>query len=122
MECLAVFEGGGAKGIAFAGALEAAEEQGIKFSGYGGASSGAIIALLSCFGYKGSEIKSKLKRDKIINLLDKKFLILFYWVRFMSRINYFLSLTFLRKKIPYANCCIGLLFFIPRIFSFVICY
>jgi NTE family protein len=122
IECLAVFEGGGAKGIAFAGALEAAEEQGIKFSGYGGASSGAIIALLSCFGYKGSEIKSKLKRDKIINLLDKKFLILFYWVRFMSRINYFLSLTFLRKKIPYANCCIGLLFFIPKVFSFVICY
>lgn len=37
MESYAVFEGGGVKGLAFAGALKAAEEASIKFVGYGGA-------------------------------------------------------------------------------------
>ena len=75
LECYAVFEGGGAKGIAFAGALSAAEEQGINFTGYGGASSGAIIGLLACLGYSGEEIQSKLKKDKIVDLLNP----FYYW-------------------------------------------
>ncbi|WP_432369010.1 patatin-like phospholipase family protein [Pantoea allii] len=95
LECFAVFEGGGAKGIAFAGALEAVEEQGLKFTGYGGASSGAIIALLSCLGYTGKEIKQKLKEDKILKLLDKRFLILLSWIKLMaffnSKIKFFLN-------------------------------
>lgn len=85
LECFAVFEGGGAKGIAFAGALSAAEKHNINFSGYGGASSGAIIALLASLGYKGIEIKNKLKEDKVVNLLDKKYYRLIRWLKMMSR-------------------------------------
>lgn len=89
LECFAVFEGGGAKGIAFAGALSATENHNINFSGYGGASSGAIIALLSSLGYKGIEIKNKLKEDKIIHLLDVKYYYLLGWMKLMVFISSF---------------------------------
>lgn len=39
----AVFDGGGVKGIAFAGALKAVRNSNIEFVGYAGASAGAII-------------------------------------------------------------------------------
>ncbi|EBU1842537.1 hypothetical protein CTB07_21505 [Salmonella enterica] len=87
LECFAVFEGGGAKGIAFAGALSAAENHNIHFSGYGGASSGAIIALLACLGYRGIEIKNKLKEDKITKLLDKKYFFLMVWIKLMLSLS-----------------------------------
>ncbi|HCS8989786.1 TPA: patatin-like phospholipase family protein, partial [Klebsiella quasipneumoniae] len=47
INCYAVFEGGGIKGVAFAGALQKAEEAGLNFIGYAGASAGAIIAFLA---------------------------------------------------------------------------
>jgi NTE family protein len=61
IECYAVFEGGGIKGLAFAGALEAAENAGIKFVGYAGASAGAVIAFLASLGYSGKEIFDEVK-------------------------------------------------------------
>ncbi len=70
IESYAVFEGGGAKGAAFAGALKAAEESKIKFVGYGGASAGAIIAFLSSLGMSADEIYLAMQIDKFPTLLD----------------------------------------------------
>jgi len=55
-KCFAIFEGGGAKGLAHVGALKAAEEKGLEFVGIAGASAGAIIAALIAAGYKADEL------------------------------------------------------------------
>jgi NTE family protein len=52
----AVFEGGGVKGIALAGAVKAAEEKGASFDRVAGTSSGAIVASLIAAGYRGEEL------------------------------------------------------------------
>ncbi|AXE33135.1 patatin-like phospholipase family protein [Chromobacterium phragmitis] len=51
-----VFEGGGAKGVAFIGALIAAKDLGIKFIGEAGASAGAIAAYLIHIGCSPQEL------------------------------------------------------------------
>ncbi len=61
LESYAVFEGGGIKGFAFTGVLDAANESGINFVGYAGTSAGAIIAFLASIGYSGKEIYDELK-------------------------------------------------------------
>lgn len=58
MKAYAVLAGGGVKGAALAGCLQAAEDHGIEFVGYGGASAGAIVALLASVGYTGHELES----------------------------------------------------------------
>lgn len=55
-DCFAIFEGGGAKGLAHVGALKAAERRGLKFLGVAGASAGAIIAALVAAGFKADEL------------------------------------------------------------------
>lgn len=55
-QCFAIFEGGGAKGLAHVGALKAAEEQHLEFLGVAGASAGAIIAALVAAGYNADEV------------------------------------------------------------------
>lgn len=70
LESYAVFEGGGIKGFAFTGVLDAANEAGIDFVGYAGTSAGAIIAFLASLGYSGKEIFDALKNldfDKFAN-------------------------------------------------------
>ena len=67
----AVFDGGGVKGIAFAGALKAVRNSNIEFVGYAGASAGAIIAYLSSIGYTGDEIFDKIQSIDFIGLLDQ---------------------------------------------------
>jgi NTE family protein len=57
MKAYAIFDGGGVKGAALAGCLQAAEDRKIEFVGYGGTSAGAIIALLACAGFKGPELQ-----------------------------------------------------------------
>jgi len=54
-----VFEGGGAKGIAYLGATEVLKRKGIlkNIERIGGASAGAINALLIGLNYKGNELK-----------------------------------------------------------------
>ncbi|MBU5228255.1 patatin-like phospholipase family protein [Clostridium senegalense] len=66
-----VFEGGGIKGIAYVGALEVLESEGIlkNIKRVGGTSAGAIIALLVGLGYTVTEI-----RDELANLDFKDFL------------------------------------------------
>ncbi|TKF22755.1 hypothetical protein FCV50_23515 [Vibrio kanaloae] len=71
VESYAVFEGGGVKGLAFAGALKAAEEASIKFVGYGGASAGAIIAFLAALGFNSDEIKMKMSEVEYLKLIEE---------------------------------------------------
>lgn len=57
-EADAVFEGGGVKGIAFAGAVAAAEEAGIdRWKNVAGTSAGAIVACLLVVGYDGERLR-----------------------------------------------------------------
>src|SRR5439155_16153925 len=52
----AVFEGGGAKGIAFVGALEVLEQHGHTLRRFIGTSAGAITATLLAAGYSTAEM------------------------------------------------------------------
>ena len=52
----AIFEGGGAKGIAHLGAAEAALSEGLEFIGVAGTSAGAFVAALLAAGYRGKEL------------------------------------------------------------------
>lgn len=54
--CLGVFQGGGARGVAYAGALAAFRRNGMWFDGVAGASAGAITAALVAAGYLPPEI------------------------------------------------------------------
>jgi NTE family protein len=57
-----VFEGGGVKGIAFVGALEAAREKGIeRWVNVAGTSAGAIIASLLAVGYEPGQLRKILE-------------------------------------------------------------
>ena len=56
-KCDGVFEGGGVKGIGFAGAIEAVEQAGYEFENVVGTSAGAIVAALVAAGYTGKELK-----------------------------------------------------------------
>ncbi|NHN31060.1 patatin-like phospholipase family protein [Paenibacillus agricola] len=58
MKINAVFQGGGVKGVALAGAIAAAEQKGIKFHQVAGTSSGAIIASLIAAGYNAEEMRA----------------------------------------------------------------
>lgn len=78
MEAFGIFEGGGAKGLAHVGAIKAAEERKIQFTGVAGASAGAIAATLVAAGYKaddlytpGAHAQGKLNID-FISLLEKR--------------------------------------------------
>lgn len=56
MRAYAIFQGGGAKGFAHVGALHAAEERGIRFTGVAGTSIGAVVAALVAAGYAANEL------------------------------------------------------------------
>lgn len=60
----AVFEGGGVKGIALVGALQAFEEEGFQWQNVAGASAGAITAALVAAGYTAAELK-KVMDDRV---------------------------------------------------------
>ncbi|MFS0837754.1 patatin-like phospholipase family protein [Paenibacillus sp. 1P03SA] len=57
MKINAVFEGGGVKGIALAGAVSSAMDNGFEFHDVAGTSSGSIVAAFLAAGYTGEEIK-----------------------------------------------------------------
>lgn len=62
MKADAVFEGGGVRGVAFAGAIEAMEEQNVEWVNLAGTSAGAVVASLLAAGYTSTEIKNALKQ------------------------------------------------------------
>ena len=51
-----VFEGGGAKGLVYVGALRACEERELRFGAVAGSSAGAITAMLVACGYTADEV------------------------------------------------------------------
>ncbi len=70
-----VFEGGGVKGAAYAGALEILEQKGIVDSivRVGGASAGAITALLVGLKYTREQIEAEIRALDFKKLLDDSF-------------------------------------------------
>ncbi len=56
MKCDLVFEGGGAKGMVFVGALTEFEQQGLRPRRVVGTSAGAITATLLAAGYTANEM------------------------------------------------------------------
>ncbi|MGE8080141.1 patatin-like phospholipase family protein [Peribacillus loiseleuriae] len=60
MKVDAVFEGGGVRGIAFIGAIQAMEEEKVEWERLAGTSAGAVVAALLASGYKSYEIRDRL--------------------------------------------------------------
>lgn len=56
-----VFEGGGAKGVAYIGALRAIEQRRLRIGATAGASAGAITATLVAAGFSASRLESELR-------------------------------------------------------------
>ncbi|MFD2879408.1 patatin-like phospholipase family protein [Paenibacillus rhizoplanae] len=71
MEINAVFEGGGVKGIALAGAVEATERAGRTFGRVAGTSSGSIIASLLAAGYSGEAMSRVIRRTPFTSFLTR---------------------------------------------------
>jgi NTE family protein len=65
-----VFQGGGVRGIAYAGALESLPNE-TSIKGVGGTSAGAIVAALIGIGYSPSDIKQILQDSAISDLLHQ---------------------------------------------------
>ena len=67
-----VFEGGGVKGIAYVGALDVLEREGIlqNIERVAGTSAGAMVAVLVGLGYTAEEMKDVLWNIKFRNFLD----------------------------------------------------
>lgn len=71
LECDAVFEGGGVKGIGLVGAIKAVEESGYKFKNLAGTSAGAIVASLLAVGYSATELENELRQLDYKKFKDK---------------------------------------------------
>lgn len=71
MEINAVFEGGGVKGVALAGAVEATERAGGVFKRVAGTSSGAIIASFLAAGYDGEDMSRIIKQTPFTSFLKR---------------------------------------------------
>jgi NTE family protein len=70
----AVFEGGGTRGIAFVGAIEAMEEEEVEWQRLAGTSAGAVIAALLASGYKSYEIRKHLSELDLSKLRGRTFM------------------------------------------------
>ena len=71
MEINAVFEGGGVKGVALAGAVEATEQAGGSFKRVAGTSSGSIIASLLAAGYDGEAMSRIIRQTSFTSFLKR---------------------------------------------------
>ena len=58
MKAFGIFQGGGLKGFAHVGALQACDARGLRFIGVAGTSIGAVVASLAAAGYTGTELFS----------------------------------------------------------------
>ncbi|QBQ04207.1 patatin-like phospholipase family protein [Sporosarcina pasteurii] len=74
MKADAVFEGGGARGIAFIGAIQAMEEENVKWERLAGTSAGALIAALLASGYKSHEIMERVSKIEFSKFRGKTIL------------------------------------------------
>lgn len=67
----AVFEGGGVKGIALAGAVRAAENHCVAFNRVAGTSSGSIVASLIAAGCKADELRAIIESTPFSSFLQR---------------------------------------------------
>jgi len=67
----AVFEGGGVKGISLAGAVRAAELNGVSFHRVAGTSSGSIVAALLATGYNAVEMKEIIQNTPFRSFMQR---------------------------------------------------
>lgn len=67
-----VLSGGGTRGLAHIGVLEAIQEQGIPIAGIVGTSMGSIIGGLAASGYTPSELRQVVEELDLTNLLSEK--------------------------------------------------
>jgi predicted acylesterase/phospholipase RssA len=67
--CLGVFQGGGCRGAAFAGALAESEARGVNFAGVAGTSAGSIVAALLGARATAPFIQATLSRLDFLSLL-----------------------------------------------------
>jgi NTE family protein len=65
----AIFEGGGAKGVAHVGALQAVEDNSLEIIGVAGTSAGALIALMVALGFQAEDIMSR--KDQSANIISR---------------------------------------------------
>jgi predicted acylesterase/phospholipase RssA len=72
LKAYGVFEGGGVKGVALAGAYKAALENNIEFIGFGGTSAGAIVALLAALNVKIDSIENMLVNDSFASFFENE--------------------------------------------------
>lgn len=77
--CLAVFQGGGCKAIAYIGAYEAAMQKGVVFSEVAGTSAGSIIAALIAAGSTPKEMKDFLNRIDFKKIAKVNIMKRFWW-------------------------------------------
>ena len=68
MDAFAIFEGGGAKGLAHVGALKVLEDRDISLRGVAGTSAGSIVAALVAANFRADEIYSASDRSGVFNL------------------------------------------------------
>ncbi|MBP1989065.1 patatin-like phospholipase family protein [Paenibacillus eucommiae] len=74
MKINGVFEGGGVKGIALAGAVSAAMDQGYEFDKVAGTSSGSIVAAFLAAGYKGEEMRNMILQTPFSMFLQRSWI------------------------------------------------
>lgn len=65
-----VFEGGGIKAIAFAGALKVIEDKGFIWRNVAGTSAGSMVASLISVGYTANEIKNLMEKAEYKDFID----------------------------------------------------
>lgn len=63
MQAYAILDGGGVKGAALTGCLQAATDFGVEFQGYAGTSAGSLVALFAAIGYKPNEIRDIMTKE-----------------------------------------------------------
>ncbi|KUP07650.1 phospholipase [Bacillus coahuilensis p1.1.43] len=83
-----VFEGGGVRGIAHVGAVQAIEDQGYSWNRLAGTSAGAIIAALLASGYNAKELRVIMKELDYVRFLKKN------WINYVPFIGQGLNLLF----------------------------
>ncbi|MDO8508717.1 MAG: patatin-like phospholipase family protein [Nanoarchaeota archaeon] len=90
-----VFEGGGVKGIAYAGALEFLEKNKIleNIQRVGGTSAGAITAALLAVGFSSQEIKNELEKANFNTFKDDSFFLINIF-RLLSRYGWYKGNSF----------------------------
>jgi NTE family protein len=74
MQINGVFEGGGVKGIALAGAVSAALNRGFQFKQVAGTSSGSIVAAFLVAGYNGNELKQMISETPFHSFLKRSWI------------------------------------------------